>query len=217
MHPALARPNHLPDEPVATDIELLESPTSGGKMSSAAFSVIRRRMLSASSGSERLPVMWDNEEDLDESSEDDDEEDGAGQGKRKNMTVSYTWERAGPFVVVVVSRLSNRPDGRGPGSVQILRRIQPSSGPPDLVYHRLDVVSSPARYLLATQDLLRKHSNHCHFVIQGGFVSLLPLAFDPFRWITFPVARLSPRLVPIRVVGWRAVPRPDPELHGLPG
>lgn len=86
MHPSLVRPSNVIHEPVSTDIGLLES--------HPGFAAIRRRMLSTPSGSERLPLPEENDEDEDDESGTSGEDDE----ERVNATLSYTWEKAGPYI-----------------------------------------------------------------------------------------------------------------------
>ncbi len=87
MHPSLIRPSNVIQEPVSTDIGLLES--------HPGFSAIRRRMLSTPSGSERLPLPEENDEDEGDDVETSGEDDDDG---HMNATLSYTWEKAGPYI-----------------------------------------------------------------------------------------------------------------------
>lgn len=93
MHPTLSRPSSILGEPIATDIGLLES--------RPGFTAIRRRMLTTPSGSERLPLLVENEDD-DDDEEGPDDEDGDDNPK-VNATLSYTWERAGPYIAWYVA------------------------------------------------------------------------------------------------------------------
>ena len=142
MHPALSRPNVLSDEPIATDIGLLES--------RQGFALIRRKILSLLSGSERLILPPDT------TTDDDDDH---------NVTLTYTWARIGssPYIACIVTK-----DKPGGGDVQALRRVPPAS-PPDLVYHRLDVVSSPSKV-----DLCRYFRQHS--TLSAGSLFLSPAA-----------------------------------------
>lgn len=148
MHPALARPSTISDEPISTDIGLLES--------KPGFASVRRRILSTPSGFERIslaPVSND------ENSTDDDDED------TQSATLTYTWERVGSssYIGCIVTR-----HDKNDGEVQALRRVPPTSLP-DLVYHRLDVVSSPNKVELCRY--FRQHST-----LAAGSLYLSPAA-----------------------------------------
>ena len=146
MHPALPRPNTVTDEPIATDIGFLESRT--------GFAAVRRRMLFSSSGSEVLTLSTSSD------ATDTDEDDEV-----KSTIFSYTWERIGstPYIVCIVTRHE-----KGASEVQSLRRVPPTALP-DLVYHRLDVVSSPSKV-----DLCRYFRQHS--TLAAGSLFLSPAA-----------------------------------------
>lgn len=136
MHPSVSRPSVVIDEPVATDIGLIES--------GPDFVPIRRRMLSSDSGSEKimLPLL-----------KGDDDKQGA---------ITYTWERAGksPYIACVVTR-----HDRSNSQILTPRRIPPAS-PADLVYHRLDIVSSPSKV-----DMCRYFRQHSTLAAGSLFMS----------------------------------------------
>lgn len=108
MHPALVRPHLVAEEPIASDIGMLES--------ALGFQAVRKSLLNVASGSQELST-----------------------GSDRNATVNFTWEgvAAGAYIVCVVTRLES-------GDIHTLRRVAPSTNP-ELVYHRLDVVSSPGK------------------------------------------------------------------------
>jgi len=110
MHPALVRPHLVTEEPVSSDIGMLES--------LPGFPAIRSSLLSVPSGSQKLVI--------------DDEH---------NSTVNFTWERVagGAYIVCIVTRTKS-----GDDDIHALRRVAPTNNP-ELVYHRLDVVSSPGK------------------------------------------------------------------------
>lgn len=143
MHPTLSRPNTVSEETVATDIGFLEY--------RSGFAAIRRRILTSTSGSGKLTFS---------STEHKEEEDGV-----KSTTLTYTWERVGstPYIACIVTRSDK--DG---SDVQALRRLPPTSLP-DLVYHRLDVVSSPSKV-----DLCRYFRQHS--TLAAGSLFLSPAA-----------------------------------------
>ena len=145
MHPSLARPSTLSDESVATDILFLES--------RPGFAAIRKRILSVPSGSERIALSPTSSDAFDINYDDD---------EPKIATIKYTWERVGatPYIACIVTRYE-KADSEG----QPLRRVPPSSLP-DLVYHRLDVVSSPNKV-----DLCRYFRQHSTLAVGSLFLS----------------------------------------------
>ena len=141
MHPALIRPNMFQDEPIATDIGLLESRPD--------FDSVRRRMLIMPRGSSKL----DNPE--------------------RNSSVLITWERVGlfPYVIGVVTQEKS-------SDIRALKRV-PLPSTPDLVYHRLDIVSSPAKVELCR--FFRQHST-----LDAGSLYLSPAAYlSSFKYETW--------------------------------
>lgn len=148
MHPALDRPNTVSDEPISTDIGFLES--------RPGFAAIRRRMLSTPSGSEKLSLVSTS---TDLTNNSDDYED------IKNVVFKYTWERVGssPYIACIVTKRD-----KNDAEAQTLRRMPPISLP-DLVYHRLDVVTSPNKVELCRY--FRQHST-----LAAGSLFLSPAA-----------------------------------------
>jgi hypothetical protein len=149
MHPSLARPNTVSEETIATDIGFLESRT--------GFAAIRRQMLTSTSGTGRVSFVSNSTDTTEQNGDDDDEV--------KSTTLVYTWERVGstPYIACIVTR-----HDKAGSDVQVLRRVPPTSLP-DLVYHRLDVVSSPSKV-----DLCRYFRQHS--TLTAGSLFLSPAA-----------------------------------------
>ena len=189
MHPALLRPHLFTEEPIASDIGMLES--------AAGFHAVRKSLLSAASGSQELSVGGD-----------------------RNVTVSFTWEgvMGRAYIVCVVTHLES-------GDIYTLRRVAPSTNP-ELVYHRLDVVSSPGKVEVisgsiieesqAILDVLLNNSilticstiKECHLIIDnlykviynwwiGSGMPLLSATFSSGSWITLPVTSVLPVFVQV--------------------
>lgn len=138
MHPSMARPYTIMDEPIATDIGFIES--------TPEFAAIRRRILSSDSGSERIVLQSPKNVAEDE----------------KQAAITYTWERVGksPYIACVVTRHE-----KANSQHSTPRRIPPAS-PADLVYHRLDVVSSPSKV-----DICRYFRQHSTLAAGSLFMS----------------------------------------------
>ena len=106
------------------------------------FGSIRTQLLTVASGSAKL----------------------AGNDER-NVTVNFSWERVagGAYIVCVVTR------EKSSGEVHALRRISPSTTP-ELVFHRLDVVSSPGKV-----DICRYFRQYS--TLAAGSLYLSPAAY----------------------------------------
>ena len=122
MNTSLARPNTFSKETITTDIDFLESRT--------GYASLRGQMLTFTSGTRKLSFS--------STSNGTERWFRLGQDYKAGLyfgeIVGYT-----PYITCVKTRQDNS------GShVQVLRWVPPTSLP-DLVYHRLDVFSSPSK------------------------------------------------------------------------